>query len=98
VFLLQTTASQGSNYLLPYGASGQSALRGDASSTLFDGAGWRRFTCDLSRELATSSGGGHRNDLHHLPNGAAESGPAGDRIPGVARCGFNISPASFLPG
>jgi hypothetical protein len=97
-YFSQTTASQGGYHLLPYGAPGPPALGGDASSTPFNGVRRGCFHCCQSRQFATTPAGCHRVDLHRLSDSSPESGPAGDRIPGVARCGFGIPPASFLPG
>jgi hypothetical protein len=97
-YFSQTRTSQGGDHLLPYGAPGPSALGGGASSALFDSIRRECFACGASRQFATPSGGSHRIDLHRVSDGSPESGPAGERIPAVTRCGFGIPPASFPPG
>ena len=93
-----TAACAGGGYLLPYCAPGACTLAGDVSSTRSNGLRWRRFIRSQSREFATPTGGRHRADLRRLSDDPAQSGPAGDRIPAVARSGFSSPPASFLPG
>jgi hypothetical protein len=94
----QATASQAGYHLHPYGDPGLPALGGDASSTPFNGVRRECFNCCQPRQFATASAGCHRVDLRRLSVRSPESGPAVDRIPGIARCGFGIPPASFLPG
>ena len=96
--LFQAASAPGGDHLLPYGAPGQPALGVDAPSTLHKRIRGGCYRCSQSREFATPSGGGHRVELHRLSDRPPEFGPAGDRIPAVARCGFGIPLGSSPPG